>query len=280
MIGRIAGQTHNVNFFGDKGLSWVRTRDDGVWQRQTVQIVQALDDATVYDAGGQLGRYDYYLSFEEIEAVPQGGQRSCTDVFSACLRTPQPARPASVIVPQDVRKRWKLAVSSWPRVALHVGLYSSFRSYPLDLVRELTDRLLQVELEVYLIGTTDGRDGAFGSGPAHDLLDKTPTPADLATVVEQMQAVVTNDSFPLHLAGALSVPTLAIFTSTDAVIGANYPSVTAWQSDATCSPCRQADGVCPLGHHECVAHRAASLSPRRIVEHVRSVICAKSVMRG
>lgn len=128
-----------------------------------------------------------------------------------------------------------------------------------------------------MIGAADARDSTRLPVPpaVHDLLGQTPTVADLAAVLEQMQVVVTGDSLPLHLAGALGVTTLSIFTSTDAVIASDYPSVTAWQSDATCSPCRLADGECPLGHSECVAHRVSSLSPRRIVEHVLSAAHAE-----
>lgn len=241
----------------------------------------------------KLDRYAYHLSFEEVEAIPHGGQRSCADLFSQCLRTPRPVRPAKVIVPHDVRTRWNLPAisggrqgvrgtsgrSSRPGVAIHVGARGNLRSYPHDLMSELADGLAFAGLEVYLVGRADSRDDAtFPVAPGvHDLLGQTPTVADLAAVLEQMQVVVTGDSLPLHLAGALGVTTHSIFTSTDAVIGSDYPSVTAWQSDERCSPCRLADGKCPLGHSECVAHRASSLSPQRIVEHVRPAACAESV---
>ena len=85
-----------------------------------------------------------------------------------------------------------------------------------------------------------------------------------------MSALVTGDSFPMHLAGAMGVPTIAVFTATDRVLGSDYPSVTALQSATECSPCRIAIGSCPLGHNECIAHRDASIDPQAIVDRVHA----------
>ncbi|MFQ5590828.1 MAG: glycosyltransferase family 9 protein [Phycisphaerae bacterium] len=226
-----------------------------------------------------LERYAYHLSFEEVEAVPRGAKRSCAEVFSLCLCTPRPTRPASVTVPTNARARWTLPDSPYPRVGVHVGACHSLRSYPHDLMAILIDELSAQGMEVYLFGTGDSRAGTAPRLPAaaHDLAGKTTTPADLAAVLAQMHVVVTGDSFPLHLAGALGVFTLALFTSTDAAIADDYPSVTALRSDARCSPCGLTDGVCPLGHGECIAHRAASLSPELVVERVGQATSVRPV---
>jgi hypothetical protein len=105
-----------------------------------------------------------------------------------------------------------------------------------------------------------------------DLIGQTPTVADLAAVLAQMELVVTGDSFPMHLAGALRVPTIALFTATDPVLGKDYASVAAVQSSAGCSPCYVADGACPLGHAECIAHRAPPLAPRALVQRALSML--------
>ncbi len=223
---------------------------------------------------GHVKGYDYYMSFEEIEAIPRGWNRSCADVFSACLHTPRPTAPPLPAIPVDVKKLWALEPTACPRIAIHVGLPGSLRSYPTDLLARLVGRLIDDGVDVYLVGASSAVDRASipDTTKVHDLCGRTRTPADLAAVLEQMDAVVTGDSFPLHLAGALGVPTIAPFTATDAVIGSDYPSVVTIQSEAGCSPCHVPTGVCPHGHNECVAHHEHSLSPEALIERIDSLM--------
>ncbi len=218
--------------------------------------------------------YDYYLSFEEIEAIPRGWRRSYADVFSACLRTPRPSSPPHVAIPPEVAQRWVLPPVDRPRVAVHVRCSDSLRSYPRDLLEELTGRLVDADFEIYLTGTAEqtGPAWAHDLDHVHNLTGRTPGPADLAALMSHMDALITGDSFPMHLAGALAIPTIALFTTTDAVIGSDYASVAAVQSLADCSPCRIAEGTCPLGYGECIAHRDPSLGPEALVERARSVV--------
>ncbi len=104
--------------------------------------------------------------------------------------------------------------------------------------RELTDqielRLTQADVRNYtnLAGSTSVR--------------------ELAAYLAGLDFFLANDSGPMHLAGALGVPTVAIFGSTD-------PRVTRpWAAERTvvvrreldCSPCHARS--CPLLHHACM----------------------------
>ena len=221
----------------------------------------------------RLADYDYYLSFESVEAVPDGSARPCADVFSSCLRTPRPAHPPTVTIPREVVQRWRLEKADRPRVAVHVGRPGSLRSFPADLFPQLIRRLAADGYGVYLVGDQAGADVSPGNVDlCYDCRDRTPTPADLAALLGQMDVVVTGDSFPMHLAGAMGVATVAIFTATDAVLASDYPSVTGVQSRESCSPCRVADGRCPLGHAECTAHRHSSVSADSIVALVAELV--------
>jgi ADP-heptose:LPS heptosyltransferase len=228
----------------------------------------------------KIEHYDYYLSFEEVEAVPCGWQRSYADVFSACLHIPCPSSPPQITVPPEVQRRWTLGTIRRPRVAVHVGRSDSLRSYPQDLLDHLVQYLIDARFEVYLVGAGDAprRVGTHGTESAHDLCGRTATAADLAAVLMQMDAVMSGDSFPMHLAGMIGVPTLALFTATDAVIGSDYPAVVAIQSRVGCSPCRTAGGVCPLGHGRCIAHRDRSVSPGSIVGHLETLASVAGVV--
>jgi len=63
---------------------------------------------------------------------------------------------------------------------------------------------------------------------------------------------ITNDSGPMHIAGAYKVPTVAIFGPT------NYKETSQWQNpnffviskDLECAPCMKRE--CPLKHHKCM----------------------------
>ena len=135
-------------------------------------------------------------------------------------------------------------------------------------------------VDVFLVGVDDAASQRASAvqpqNRIYDFVNRTPSVGDLAALLSQMDFVITSDSFPLHLTGALGIDSLAIFTSTDAVIATDYPCVTALQSGESCSPCRVADGACPVGHSGCIAHGNASLSPQRIAEQVRACMAVSA----
>ncbi len=243
--------------------------------REVLRLMPRVGELLPYPLDVErLTDYDYYLSFEEIEAIPRGWRRSYAEVFSACLRTPRPAGPPHVAIPPEVAKRWVLPPVDRARVAVHFRCSDGLRSYPRELLEKVTRGLVDAGFEIYLTGTPEqtGHASAYDSDHVHDLAGRTPTVGDLAAVMSQMDVLLTGDSFPMHLAGALAIPTIALFTTTDAVIGSDYASVVAVQSLADCSPCRIAEGTCPLGHGECIAHHDPSLDPETLVERVRSLV--------
>lgn len=75
---------------------------------------------------------------------------------------------------------------------------------------------------------------------------------DLAENIGGLSLFITNDSGPMHIAGAYKVPTVAIFGST------NHRETDQWHNpnqiivrkEMECSPCMKRE--CPLKHHECM----------------------------
>lgn len=217
----------------------------------------------------QLEDYDHYLTFEDIEATPLGRQRSYAQVFSACLRTPTPQAHAPIDIPHDVQQRWELPPDGRPRIALHAGRPESLRSYPASAAIKLLEKLVVEGFDVYLIGHRGGTHRATdGENHVYDLRGRTHTPADLAAVLAQTDALITGDSFPMHLAGALRIPTIALFTTTNAVIAADYASMQTVHSSVECSPCGATGASCPLGHSRCMAQADDAFSPDRLLEKV------------
>jgi len=76
--------------------------------------------------------------------------------------------------------------------------------------------------------------------------------SELVGAISGLSLFITNDSGPMHIAGALEVPTVAIFGSTDHL--RTHP----WRHlhckivrhELPCAPCLKR--TCPLGHHACM----------------------------
>ncbi len=76
--------------------------------------------------------------------------------------------------------------------------------------------------------------------------------AELMAHIQALGLFICNDSGPMHIAGALGVPTVAIFGPT------NYRQTYQWGNPAyrlvrheiECAPCMKRE--CPLGHHDCM----------------------------
>jgi heptosyltransferase-2 len=124
------------------------------------------------------------------------------------------------------------------------------------------------ELIHRIIGELDGRVVLFGSKseveivreisskfqvPSSKLLNMTgkTTLRELAALISECDAFITNDSGPMHIASALHVPIVAMFGSTDkritGPIGEGHKVVS---KDISCSPCLQRE--CPEGHLKCM----------------------------
>ena len=77
-----------------------------------------------------------------------------------------------------------------------------------------------------------------------------------AALIEHARLLVTNDSAPLHLAGAVGTPVVAIFGPTVPAFGFGPLGETdriVEHAELSCRPCSlHGPMVCPLGHHRCM----------------------------
>ena len=89
-----------------------------------------------------------------------------------------------------------------------------------------------------------------------------------AELIGRAQAIVTNDSAPLHLASAMGTPTLAIFGPTVPEFGFGPLAerrVVAGHEYLECRPChRHGPERCPLGHWRCMRELT--------VDHIMSLL--------
>ena len=77
-----------------------------------------------------------------------------------------------------------------------------------------------------------------------------------AAIISHARLLVTNDSAPLHLAGAVSTPVVAIFGPTVPAFGfgpLGPDDVIVEEPGLECRPCSpHGPMTCPLGHHRCM----------------------------
>lgn len=90
-----------------------------------------------------------------------------------------------------------------------------------------------------------------GISNINNLAGKTSV-QELAENIAGLSLFITNDSGPMHIAGAYKIPTVSIFGST------NHIETDQWKNqnqkivrkNMECSPCMKRE--CPLKHHECM----------------------------
>lgn len=147
-----------------------------------------------------------------------------------------------------------------PLIGINPGAtYGSAKRWPArrfaELINKITDRL-------------NGRVIIFGSRKevdiANEIYDLLKPPAEntlimsgktdlreLAALIFECDAFITNDSGPMHIASALFVPTVAIFGSTNyTATGPFGKGHTVVSKDLDCSPCIKRE--CPEGHTRCM----------------------------
>lgn len=138
-----------------------------------------------------------------------------------------------------------------PRIALHPGsgLYSVARRWPIesfaDLARRLRERCGAVI--VVVAGSDDGMLAErmlsqLGHPDWATVRSTGETPRRLAETLAECDLFVGNDSFPMHLAVALNVPTVAVFGPSNVRAWGPYApgagvAVAVRRGDLSCSPC-------------------------------------------
>jgi len=103
-----------------------------------------------------------------------------------------------------------------------------------DIAHDIEQRLIQADIKNY-----------------KNLAGKTSV-EELIESIAKLDLFITNDSGPMHLAAAFSIPTVAIFGPT------RHIETHQWMNDGEmiirkemdCSPCMRR--ICPLKHHECM----------------------------
>lgn len=163
-------------------------------------------------------------------------------------------------------------------VGLAIGSSSRWptKRWPLHYFRSLSERLVkELHCQIVLIGSAEDRPlaeeflskTAGSSLSPHSCLDwvgRTTLP-ELVALVKQLQILVTGDTAPLHIAGALGIKTLALFGPTDP--NRHLPpvkNVTLFVRRLPCQPCYK--GVC---HYSETLACLKRIGPDEVFEAIR-----------
>lgn len=152
-----------------------------------------------------------------------------------------------------------------PTVGLHPGAaYGSAKRWEPQRFAEAAVRLAQ-RYDIALFGAphekeiTAAIESQLQTAGVTNVTNFTgqTTVRELAARIAGLELFIANDSGPMHVAGALNTPTIAVFGSTD------HTQTKPWAAelcsvvrlDLECSPCHARH--CPLGHHKCMADLTA-----------------------
>ena len=199
----------------------------------------------------------------------------------AGLGIPTGEPDSSLECPREMRDRGRrlLLDAGWDGqrrlIAVHPGATNSrAKLWAPDRYAEVAGRLAAAnEGLVVVLG------GPAESAIASEVLEKVDEPAfmlqgrtslgDLMGVLMEAAVLLTNDSGPMHLAAALSVPTVAIFGPTDPVeTGPSSPWARVVRERVECSPCLYRD--CPIDHR-CMER----VEPARVFEEARALMAER-----
>lgn len=160
------------------------------------------------------------------------------------------------------------------RIGIQVKASALCRSYPPAMMAKVLDLLVARDCEVFLFGTAGDAQGPDIPGKVLNLTNKGLTFRQSCAVLSQCDGVIAPDSALCHVAGALRIPTVALYGPFDWRERTKYhPSIFSINGHAPCAPCHHhvrimagnhwpVDGPCNKTK-QCEA--LASIEPRRIV---------------
>jgi heptosyltransferase-2 len=194
-------------------------------------------------------------------------------------QTLPPGRLQSFLGPEDAENARRLLVAAGvdmtrPIIGFSPGANWQTKQWPIEYYSELAQRALQHGLQVVVQGNTAekplGRIIAENAIGSVDLCGQLDLPT-LGGLLSWCSAFVTNDTGPMHMARGLTVPTLALFGSTDPAMFDFTGHALQW-AGVECAPCSFfGKSHCPKGHFRCMR----DISPASAWAALQNLMAAK-----
>jgi ADP-heptose:LPS heptosyltransferase len=183
----------------------------------------------------------------------------------------------SIAIPTAARRRAGAALATLriprdgPLVVAHVGATAPSRRYPPQRFAEALD-LLVIEQRARVVLTGDASEVALVESVRGSMRTSAYSVAgcldfaELCAVIEAGDVLVSNNTAPVHIAGAVGTPVVDLYALTN-------PQHVPWRvphrvlyRDVPCRYCYKS--VCPAGHHDCLAQ----VAPAEIADAVRGLL--------
>ncbi len=237
--------------------------------RRAVILPNSFRAAMVTFAAGIEERWGYptdvrrmFLTHSIDRPEPRGHQLDDYTALLAALGAPRVVGDVpSIKLPQAIRERGRRKLLSIglhldrPVVGIHAGgLYGQAKHWGDARYVEVVKRLRLEGIDVVLLTSPGEREQAERIATTCNGVPMVGHDGDvleLASAIAHCAAVITNDSGPLHVAAALSVPSVSIFGPTDPGRTVIPGATRVVRRQLACQPCYQRD--CPLRHHRCMA---------------------------
>ncbi|MDO9577481.1 MAG: lipopolysaccharide heptosyltransferase II [Candidatus Cloacimonadales bacterium] len=162
-------------------------------------------------------------------------------------------------------------------VAIFPGALHKTKQYPTEQLAEMINSLDE-KFNIFLLGSAAEKNlisdlRKLLNRPIINFVGKLNI-AELISFMQKADAVISNDSGPMHIAAALQKPQIAIFGATNPRLGfapLNKKAIVLI-ADLACQPCSLHGGKnCPLTHFNCMQ----SISPQKIKTELLRILSEK-----
>ena len=233
-----------------------------------------------YHSGGGGPILDRAFTYEPRAHATDNARRLVADVFG---RGPQQPADAPLTLPESARRAAEVCIpptAARPLVGVHVSGGRAIKQWPAMRFAEVARRLANAYgATIVLTGASDDqplvqqvRTSLEGS-EVIDVSGDADLPT-LAAILEQLDLFITGDTGPMHLAGAVGTPVVAVFGPSDpARYALRGPSDRVVRVDLPCSPCNRIR----VPPERCVGHTPDCLElipADRVVEAAIDVLTA------
>jgi ADP-heptose:LPS heptosyltransferase len=239
-----------------------------------------------YSSGGGGSLLDLAIDYDQRLHTTDNARALVAAVFNRPAST---APPPSLAIPETARREAAARVPgnpAGPLVGVHVSGGRVIKQWEPDRFAEVARRLADTcGATIVLTGAPedaaliDGVRRALSVRRFVDVAGEIDLPV-LAAILERLDLFVTGDTGPMHLAGAVGTPVVAIFGPSDparyALRGAHDLVV---RVDLPCSPCNRIRRP----PERCVGHTPdclASIPASRVFEAAMSVLKATGALSG
>ncbi len=207
-------------------------------------------------------RYYYLEMLRRAQILPE--LPNCPDILLAGLPEAQRAGEAGW-------QERRLPKGPWIGVSPGAAFGGAKRWLPERFASAASQLADDLGASVALFGAPNERDLcaeiANRIGPRAFVLAGRTTLSQYIELASTCTVYLTNDSGPMHVAGALGVPTVAIFGATDHIAtGPSSPRARIVREPVDCSPCMLRE--CPLEQHLCML----GVSAERVVAEAHAAV--------